>query len=73
MGSFNQVVFQEAVAGFDEAGVLSFKHAGLTLCPRNPCIFCDGGLSAKTLDVANLGDDAGGLKRTSGAWGTGLS
>jgi hypothetical protein len=54
--SFQQIVAKETVAGLDHAGVFSFK---ITLCPHKTGVLGNGGLRLKTVDVANLGDDAG--------------
>ena len=59
-GGFTQVVFQEAVAGLDEAGILGFKHTGFVFVPNETGIFGKSGLSLKAVDVADFGDDTGG-------------
>lgn len=38
VGSFNQVIAKESVAGTDTFGIFGFKGAGLVLAPRETCI-----------------------------------
>ena len=60
MGGFTQVVFEETVARADEAGIVSFKHTGLVLRPGKAGKFSKSGLSIKTVDIADFGDDTSG-------------
>ena len=59
--SFQQVVAKESVTGFNHAGVLRFEIAGLMLCPHKAGILGNGSLRLETVDVADLGDDPGGV------------
>ena len=63
ISGFTQVVFEKTVAGLDESCVLSFKHTRLVLSPRKPSKFSQTGLTIKPLDIADLGDYAGGKHR----------
>ena len=44
VGSFQQVVAKESVAGFNHAGVLGFEIARLMLCPHKAGILGNGSL-----------------------------
>jgi len=59
VGSFNQVIVKESVAGFDTLGVFGFKSAGLMPAPCEAGILGHGGLVTETVDIANLGENAG--------------
>ena len=48
-GSFAQVIFEETVAGFDEAGVLSLKGTGRVLRPRKIRIPGECGVAVERL------------------------
>ncbi len=61
VGGFQQIVAEETVAGVDEFGVLGFKFTGLVLCPDEAGELGYGCLGLKAVDVADLGDDTGGV------------
>ena len=61
VGGFQQIVTKVAIAGFDHSGVFSFKITGLVLCPDKTGVLGNGCLRVKAADVANLGDDTGGV------------
>ena len=61
VGSFQQIVAKEAVAGFNKLGMLGIKLTGLVLCPDEAGIFRNRRLGLKSVDVADFGDDAGGV------------
>ena len=61
VGSFQQIVAEIAVAGFNHPGVLRFKFTGLVLCPDKASKLGDRGLGIETVDIANLSDDTGGV------------
>ena len=58
VGSFQQVVAKETVAGFDKFGVLGLKFPGLVLRPDKASELGHGRLGLETVDVADFGDDA---------------
>ncbi len=64
VGGFQQVVAEETVAGLDELGVLGLKFTGLVLGPDKAGVLGDRCLGLKSVDVADLGDDAGGVDLT---------
>ncbi|MNM98969.1 hypothetical protein D3C81_1115170 [compost metagenome] len=55
VGSFNQVIAKESVAGFDAFGVFTFKSAGLVSAPREACVLGNGSLVAEAVNVTDLG------------------
>src|SRR5690606_36514133 len=59
VGSFNQVVAKESVAGTNAFGVFGLKRTGLVPAPCQTGILGQGGLVVKTFDVANLSENAG--------------
>ena len=59
VGSFQQVVAEIAVAGFDHPGVFRFKFTGLVFVPDKTGKLGDRGLGIETADIADLSDDAG--------------
>lgn len=61
VGGFQQVVAKETVAGLDEVAVLGLVVTGLVLRPNKADILDNERLGLKTVNVANLGDDAGGV------------
>ncbi len=61
VGSFQQVVPKVAVTGFYELGVLSLELTELMLRPDETSELGDGGLRPEPVNVADLGDDAGGV------------
>ena len=61
VGGFQQVVTKETIAGFDEFPVLGVKFPGLVLCPDKTGKLGHGCLGLKAVDIANLGDDTGGV------------
>ena len=61
VGSFQQVVAEIAVAGFNHSGVLRFKFTGLVLCPDKAGKLGDRGLGIETVDITNLSNDTGGV------------
>ena len=61
VGGFQQIVAEETIAGFDESGILGLKISGLMLCPSKAGKLGHRCLGLKTVDVANFGDDAGGI------------
>ena len=61
VGGFQQIVAKETVARFDKSCVLGLKIAGLVLRPDEAGELGNGGLGLETVDVADFGDDAGGI------------
>ena len=61
VGSFQQIVTKETATGLDESGVLGLKLAGLVLLPDKAGELGHRRLGLKTVDVADLGDDASGV------------
>ena len=61
VGGFQQVVTEIAVTGLDELAVLCLEVAGLMLCPDKTGKLGNGRLGAEAVDIANLGDDTGGV------------
>lgn len=61
VGGFQQVVAEITVAGFDQVRVLGLKVTGLALRPDRAGKLGDGGLGIKAVDIANPGDDIGGV------------
>lgn len=61
VGGFQQIVAEIAVVGFNHSGMFSLDVSGLVLCPDKAGIFGDGGLRVKATDVADFGDDTGGV------------
>src|SRR5574344_1322863 len=59
--SFQQIVTKETIAGLDHASVLSFKITRLRLRPHETGVLGNRSLRLKSVDVADLGDDAGGV------------
>ena len=49
------------VAGFNEVCVLGFKVTGLVLRPDKAGILGNRGLGIEAADIAEIGDDAGGV------------
>ena len=60
-GGFQQVVTKETVAGLDKFPVLGFKFPGLVLGPNKAGELGHRCLGLKTVDIADLGDDTGGV------------
>jgi hypothetical protein len=60
VGGFQQIVAEIPVAGFNEFGVLCLI-TGLVLCPDKTGKLGNRGLGVKTVDIANLSDDTGGV------------
>ena len=67
---FQQIVTEIAVAGLDELGMLRLEVAGLVLCPDEPGILGDRDLGLKTVYVADLGDDTGGVDLADAGYGS---
>jgi len=61
VGSFNQVIAKESVAGTNALSVFGLKASGLVPTPRKACILGHGSLIAETLDIADLSENAGGI------------
>lgn len=61
VGSFQQIVAEVAVAGFNHPGVLRLKVAGLVPVPDKTSVFGNRGLRVKTVDIADFSDDTGGV------------
>ena len=61
VGGFQQVIAEETVAGLDEFPVLGFKFPGLVLGPDETGELGHGCLGLKAVDVADFGDDTGGV------------
>ena len=61
VGGFQQVVTEIAVTGLDELGMLSLKVAGLVLRPDKAGKLGNGRLRVKAVDIADLGNDTGGV------------
>ena len=61
VGGFQQIVTEETVAGLDKPGVLGLKVAGLVLIPDKAGELGNRGLGLETVDIADLGDDTGGV------------
>ena len=61
VGGFQQVVAEIAVARLDKFGVLGLEIAGLVLCPNQAGVFGNGCLRVKAVDIADLGNDTGGV------------
>ena len=57
VGSFQQVVAEIAVAGFNHSGVLRFKFTGLVLCPDKAGKLGDRGLGIETVDITNFSNN----------------
>lgn len=70
VGGFQQIVAEETVAGLDEPGMLRFEVTRLVLCPDEASVLGDGGLGLKTVDVADLGDDTGGVDLADAGYGS---
>ena len=64
VGSFQQVVAEIAVAGFNHSGVLRFKFTGLVLCPDKAGKLGDRGLGIETVDITNFSNNTGGVNLT---------
>ena len=72
VGGFQQVVAEVAVARFNHSGMFSLEVSGLVLCPDKAGIFGDGGMRVKAMDVADFGDDTGGVDLAdTGNWSQG--
>ena len=67
VGGFQQVITEVAVAGFNHPGMLRLKFAGLVFVPDEAGELGNRGLGAKTVDIADLSDDTGGVN-LSNAW-----
>ena len=61
VGGFQQIVANETVAVFDEPSVLGLKVTGLVLVPDKASELGDRGLGLEAVDIADLGDDTGGV------------
>ncbi len=61
VGSFQQVVTEISVAGFNHPGMLSLKFTGLVFVPDKTSELGDRGLGIEAANVANLGDNTGGI------------
>jgi len=59
VGSFNEVVAQESVAGFDAGGVLLLEDAGLVPAPRQTRVLGDGGLILEPFNIAEFAEQTG--------------
>lgn len=59
--SFQQIVAKETVAGFDKGRILGLEVAGLVLFPDEAGVLGYRSLGLKAVDIANLGDDTGGI------------
>ena len=70
VGSFQQVVAEIAVAGFNHLGVFGFKSTGLVFMPDKTSKLGDRGLRVETVDVADLSDDTCGVDLPN-AWNRG--
>ena len=70
VGGFQQVVTEIAVAGLNHPGVLRLEFTGLVFVPDEAGKLGHRGLGIKAGDIANLGDDAGGVDLAN-AWDRG--
>ena len=61
VGGFQQIVAEVAVAGFNHPGVFRLKVAGLVLVPDEAGKLGNLGLRVEAANVADLGDDTGGV------------
>ena len=61
VGSFQQVVTEETVAGLDHVCALSLEAAGLVLSPNKTGILGDGRLRLEAVNIPDLGNDSGGV------------
>ena len=61
VGGFQQIVAEIAVAGFNHSGMLRFKFTGLIFVPDKTSELGDRGLGIEAANVANLGDNTGGI------------
>ncbi len=61
VGSFNQVIAKESVAGTNAFRILGLEGARLMLPPNEARILGHGRLITETLNIADFGQDAGGV------------
>ena len=61
VGSFNQVVAKESVAGTNAFGIFGLKATGLMFTPCQACIFGHSSLIVEAFNIANLSENAGGV------------
>ena len=64
VGSFQQVVAEIAVAGFNHSGVFGLEVASLSPVPDKAGVFGNRGLGIKTVYITNLSNDTGGVDLT---------
>ena len=61
VGSFQQVVAEIAVAGFNHLGMFCFKVTGLVPVPDKAGKLGNRGLRIKAMDIADFSNDSGGV------------
>jgi len=61
VGSCNQAIAKETIAGFNAFCIFRLKGAGLAFAPRETFILGDSGLVAETFNVTDLRKSAGGI------------
>ena len=59
VGSFQQVVTEITVAGFNHLGVFGFKFTGLVFEPDKTGKLGDRGLGIETVDISNFSNNTG--------------